>query len=194
LDQSPFEVLYGHKTRHFGIQIDKVCQEPELDNWLQERLLMVQAIKQHLLRAQQRMKIQADKNRPEVSFELGDEVFFKLQSYVHSSLARRAHQKLAFKYFGPYTVEEKIGLVAYHLKLSTNSSIYPIFHVSQLKKLVSPTTSVLPNYAALHQVPESVLDTRMVRRGDAEVPQVLIKWSNMAPELATWEDKEAVKQ
>jgi hypothetical protein len=48
---------------------------PELDQWLRERVLMSQIIKQHLLRAQVCMKTQADKKRAEVSFEVGDKVF-----------------------------------------------------------------------------------------------------------------------
>jgi hypothetical protein len=34
----------------------------------------------------------------------------------------------------------------------------------------------------------------MVRHGDTEVAQVLVKWSHMPEELATWEDTEALKQ
>jgi F0F1-type ATP synthase membrane subunit b/b' len=52
----------------------------------------------HLVRAQHRMKVQSDKKRSDVSFQVGDKVFLKLQSYIQSSLARRAHQKLAFKF------------------------------------------------------------------------------------------------
>lgn len=46
-----------------------------------------QLIKQHLGRAQVRMKRQADKRRSERVFAVGDMVFLKLQPYVQSSLA-----------------------------------------------------------------------------------------------------------
>jgi hypothetical protein len=61
LGHSPFEVLYGHHPRHFGIQSEDTCQLAQLDSWLQETKLMAEVIKQHLLRAQLRMKHQADK-------------------------------------------------------------------------------------------------------------------------------------
>jgi hypothetical protein len=47
------------------------------------------------------------------SFAVGDWVFLKLQPHVKSSLAPRANQKLAFKFFGPFQILQKIGQVAY---------------------------------------------------------------------------------
>jgi len=55
------------------------------------------------------MKRQADKGRSERVFQVGDRVYLKLQPYVQSSLAPRANQKLSFKFFGPYSVVERIG-------------------------------------------------------------------------------------
>jgi len=78
---------------------------------MSERQVMMAAVRQHLLRAQQRMKLQADKKRSERSFSVGDMVYLKLQPYVQSSLAPRAHQKLSFRYFGPYKILEAIGTV-----------------------------------------------------------------------------------
>jgi hypothetical protein len=65
---------------------------------------MTKVIRQHLNRANVRMKNQADKGRTERSFEVGDLVFLKLQPYIQSSLAPRANQKLVFKFFGPFSV------------------------------------------------------------------------------------------
>jgi hypothetical protein len=48
------------------------------------------------------MKRQANQHHSEHNFQIGDEVFVKLQPYVQSSFARRANQKLAYKFFGPY--------------------------------------------------------------------------------------------
>jgi hypothetical protein len=189
-------VLYGHKPKHFGIQDTEVCQVQELDKWMQERELMSALIKQHLVRAQLTMKQQADKKCSEVSFAIGDQVFVKLQPYVQSSLAQRAHQKLAFKFFGPYTIAEKIGDVAYRLILPPSSSIHPVFHISQLKKLVrhSQNISQLPDEIAEYQVLKEILATRIRSKGNKEVEQVLMKWSHMPSELATWEDKISLQQ
>jgi hypothetical protein len=118
------------------------------------------------------MKLQADKKRSKVSFEVGDKVFLKLEPYIQSSLAVRSNHKLAFKNFGPFTVLEKIDFVAYRLNIPDSSSVHPVFHASLVKKMVSSEHKVcpaLPNSTALYQVPEAVMQTRLVRHGDTEV-------------------------
>ena len=102
LGRSPFEVLYGFPPRHFGLCPPTATPVADLSSWLDDRALMISVIQQHLSRAQTRMKRQADKHRSERSFAVGDWVFLKVQPYVQSSLARRANQKLAFRFFGPY--------------------------------------------------------------------------------------------
>jgi hypothetical protein len=79
------------------------------------------------------MKTQADKKRYERHFNVGDPVFLKLQPYMQNSLVDRTNLKLAFRYFGPYTVIKKVNDVAYELLLPASSSIHPLFHISQLK-------------------------------------------------------------
>uniref|UniRef100_A0A0A9HE32 Tf2-1-like SH3-like domain-containing protein n=1 Tax=Arundo donax TaxID=35708 RepID=A0A0A9HE32_ARUDO len=152
---------------------------------------------QHLLRAQQRMKDQADKHRTEYSFEVGDMVYLKLQPYVQSSVATRSNTKLAFKYFGPYEVEAKVGNVAYKLKLPATSSVHPVFHVSQLKKALGTDTivnSALPPTDLSMQVPQLVLDRRLSKQADQVRPQILVQWSSLPASLATWEDEDALHQ
>jgi hypothetical protein len=139
IGHSPFEVLHGYQPRHFGIQEEYACPMQHLDSWLQDRKLMTDVIRQHLQRAQIQMKTQADKKRSDVQFAVGDKVFLKLQPYIQSSLARRANKKLAFKFFGPYEIIVKIGFAAYELALPNGSTVHPIFHVSQLKKMVNPS-------------------------------------------------------
>jgi hypothetical protein len=78
LGRSPFEALYGHSPRHMGIPSVNVSSASDLDQWLQERQVMIELVKQHLNRACVRMKLQADKGRSERQFQVGDLVFLRL--------------------------------------------------------------------------------------------------------------------
>jgi hypothetical protein len=197
LGKSPFEVLYGHSPAQAGIGSAEHCTVLDLQQILQSRQNMLQQVRMHLHRAQQRMKKQADKNRTERVFLVGDRVFLKLQPYCQSSLVERQNHKLSFRIFGPYTIVKQINPVAYELDLPVGSSIHPVFHVSQLKAVISPQTPVNPTLPNLHhgiQVPETVLATRLHRRAGKVVKQLLIKWSGWHSYLATWEEEADIKR
>jgi hypothetical protein len=188
LGTSPFQVLYGRSPRHFGITPSDSVTHSDIADWLSQRELMLRSIKHNLLRAQQRMKHQADKGRTDREFSVGDFVFVKLQPYVQTSVATRANHKLSFKYFGPFEIVQRIGKVAYKLLLPATTSIHPVFHVSQLKRCLKPTQSVssnLPPTDAHLQFPEQVLDRGTISRGCSPVDQVLVRWSGQDDSLAT---------
>jgi hypothetical protein len=199
LGRSPFEVLYGYVPRTLGIANLKLCTVPDLETWMQERELLSELVKQQLARAQQRMKSQADKNRSERSFEVGDRVYLKLQPHVQSSVALRSNQKLAFRYYGPYTVLQKVGQVAYKLDLPDSSKIYPVVHVSLLKKYIPPPHDISADLSSVctdpFQIltPDTILQQRCIRRGRALVQQVLVKWVGLPNHLATWEHVDDIK-
>jgi transposase InsO family protein len=168
IGMSPFQALYGCTPKQFGIADQTVIMSSELSSWLKERQLMSELVKQHLERAKLRMKRQVDKGRSEREFAVGDWVFLKLQPYVQSSVAVRAHQKLAFKFFGPFQVLQRVGTVAYKLQLPSSSRIHPVFHMSQLKHALGTgfTASVtLPTNQFHFSVPIKILQHRTVMKG-----------------------------
>lgn len=67
-------------------------------------------------------------------FLVNDFVYLKLRPYRKLSLAQRKNLKPNPKFFGPFKILSKIGAVVYKLKLSSNSKLHPVFHVSLLKK------------------------------------------------------------
>ncbi|XP_071918958.1 uncharacterized protein [Coffea arabica] len=131
----------------------------------QERSRISGCIKEHLAKTQQRMKHYADQHRTERSFSEGD------------------------------WVEEKVGAVAYRLKLPADAKIHHVFHVSLLKKKLGSlqcSSLKLPELDECDQCPlkpETILKRRVIMRGERPVIQFLIKWNHLGYDETSWEDK-----
>jgi hypothetical protein len=166
---------------------------------VQQHEQQLQLIKQNLTRAQNKYKQAADKNKKDFEFSVGDQVLLKLQPYTQSTIANRPFPKLAFKYFGPFSVLQRIGKVAYKLDLPADSLIHPVFHISQLKPYTpnyTPVFDVLPQLTDLEAadtVSEQILEHRMIKRGNTAIPQVKIKWRGLPDSATTWEDYYVIK-
>lgn len=85
---SPFQAVYGREPPGLLKYENGSTANADLERQLQDRDLMIIHIKEHLHRAQQRMKMQADAHGKEVQFEVGDSVFLKLRPYRQKSLAK----------------------------------------------------------------------------------------------------------
>ena len=115
-------------------------------------------------------------------------------------MANRPFPKLAYKYFGPYTVQERIGNVAYRLELPEGSLIHPVFHISQLKPFIADYTPVydtLPvttDLEAAAAKPEAILERRLVKKGNTAIPQVKVTWTGLLSSATTWEDYNVLKK
>ncbi|MCH86927.1 hypothetical protein A2U01_0007790 [Trifolium medium] len=111
----------------------------------------------------------------------------------------RINVKLAAKYYGPYPVVERIGAVAYKVKLPEGSRVHPVFHTSLLKKAVGTYNEEehLPDHLEGDKgsvcEPVNVLARRTVLVQGEEVCQVLIQWKGQPAEAATWEDTVLMK-
>lgn len=158
----------------------------------------MQILKENLQSAMNRMKYYADIHRSEREFDIGDWVYLRMQPFRNAPEGLRKQTKLSVKYFGPYQVTEKIGAVAYKLKLPNGSHLHPVFHVSQLKKKIKNKYSSQEQLPEINEdgeavvIPVAVLARRMVKR-NRSIDQYLIQWSNGMPETATWEDVEFIK-
>jgi ribosomal protein L21E len=200
LQCSPFKALYVVEPPLGIIPTLKHSDHQDVFDILKERQLFNEMLREQLQKAQSRMKLYADAKRPVRAFQVGDKVLLKLQPYTQVSVVSRPYPKLTFKYFGPYTVLEKIGSVAYKIQLPAQSKIHNVFHVSQLKDFTpdySPVFSKLPLIPSLdiaEVTPEQVLEHRLVKKGNVAVTQVLVKWSHFLESSATWEDFSVLRQ
>lgn len=112
-------------------------------DWATEREEILHQLKGQLLQARARMKKYAGMHRQERSFVIGDLVYLKLQPYRQQTMVLCKKLKLSKRYYGPYKIIQRVGKVAYKLELPATSKIHPVFHVSQLKKVIKREDMVL---------------------------------------------------
>ena len=146
---SPFKALYGYEPNIGAVPSLPPTTTASVADIIEHRELHLQSLKEHLARAQNRMKLVADSKRQDYQFSVGDKVLLKLQPYTQSTIANRPYPKLAYKYFGPYTMLERVGSVAYRLQLPEGSLIHPVFHISQLKPYTEDYTPVFDTLPVL---------------------------------------------
>ena len=149
-------------------------------------------LKFHLKRSQDRMQNQANKHRTDRHFDVGTWVYLKLQPHRQVTVRQGQQHKLSSKFYGPFLIEERIGEVAYRLKLPPQSQIHPVFHISQLKKCHGNghQMGVLPHLredGLLDYKPQAILERRLGKLNNRPVMYVLIQWTNRPVEEATWE-------
>ncbi|GJP33550.1 hypothetical protein CLOM_g18077 [Closterium sp. NIES-68] len=116
--------------------------------------------------SQQRQKSYADMKRREVSFEVGDKV---LLSTKNIRLKIPGARKLFPQWIGPFEVIQRVGVVAYKLKLPETLQIHNVFHVSLLNKYIAegkylPPPTIVLGEELFYEV-ERVLMHRDRQRG-----------------------------
>jgi hypothetical protein len=197
---TPFEAVYGQKPLSVLSYLPGTSKVQAVDQTLTVREDILRTLKENLVMAQNRMKQQADQGRSERQFVEGDHVFLRLQPYKQTSLKAEQCQKLAPKFYGPYTVLKRVGQVAYQLALPSQSKLHPVFHVSCLKKVIGTRCQLQTNLPELAEEgfiwlqPEAVLDQRERRLRQRTIKEVLVQWKDMTPVDATWEPATILQQ
>jgi hypothetical protein len=191
---TPFKALYGRDPPTLTRYEPQASDLPALQEELMERDRILQQLKNNLDKAQQYMKKQEDKHRMDMTFQVGELVLVKLLPYRQQSVALRKNKNLGVRYFGPFEVKARVGVVAYKLKLPDHAKIHPVFHVSQLKQFKGPATDqYMPLPLTMTDTgpiitPIKVLQARTIVKGNHTVHQVLVQWDQHEISEATWED------
>ena len=110
--------------------------------------------------------------------------------------------KLAPRYIGPCPIIQRIGKLAYKLKLPEEiAGVHPVFHVSQLHKCLRvPAKIVLTEAVDLQETleyveyPVKILDRAVKETRRTTIPYCKILWSNHTEREATWEKEADLKE
>ncbi|GKD35687.1 putative reverse transcriptase domain-containing protein [Tanacetum coccineum] len=141
---TPFEALYGRECRSPILWAEVGEGQligPEL---VQETTERISQIKDRLKAARDRQKSYADKRRKPLEFSVGDYVLLKVSPW--KGVVRFGKKgKLAPRFIRPFKTTERIGLVAYRLRLPEElNGFHDTFHVSNLKKCLADPTLEVP--------------------------------------------------
>ncbi|KAA0046073.1 Transposon Ty3-G Gag-Pol polyprotein [Cucumis melo var. makuwa] len=197
IGMTPFQVVYGRQPPTIVSYGSSPSKNSTVEEMLQERDIILVSLREHLRLAQEQMRLYADRKRRDVEFAVGEYVLLRIRPHRQITVRSRRNEKLAPRFFGPYEIIEKIGPVAYRLQLPENSRIHPVFHVSQLRKLVGQHENIQPTIQFVNEnytwksEPEEVIE---YRRTGAEQWEVLVCWKGLPKYEASWESYEEMKE
>ncbi|GMI63915.1 hypothetical protein HRI_000060800 [Hibiscus trionum] len=193
---SPYEALYGRKC------ITPLCWTEagqkllSLPDMLKGTIEKVKLICERMRAASDRDKSYADLKHKEIEFAVRDRVFLKVSPWKKLMRFGR-ERKLIMRFIGPYEVVERVGYVAYRLRLPPKlEKIHDVFHVSMLWRYrLDPSHGMLVDEIQLSldlsydEEPVRILDSscKVLRGKTIELVKVL--WRHRGVEEATWESK-----
>ncbi|GJV16415.1 reverse transcriptase domain-containing protein [Tanacetum coccineum] len=197
---APFEALYGRKCRSpvLWAEIGEGrLIGPEL---VQETTDKVVVIKEKLQAVRNRQKSYADSGRKMVEFNVGDRVLLKVSPW--KGVMRFGKKgKLSPRYVGPFEVLERIGPVAYRLRLPDELvGVHDTFHVSNLKKClvkeglhVSLDEIKVDKTLRFVEEPVEIMDREIKRVKRSRIPIVKVRWDSKRGPEYTWEREDHMK-
>ncbi|GJR62611.1 putative reverse transcriptase domain-containing protein [Tanacetum coccineum] len=197
---APFEELYGRKCRSPVLWAEigeSSLIGPEL---VQETTDKVVLIKEKLKAARGRQKSYADNRRKPLEFKVGDRVLLKVSPWK-GVIRFGTKGKLAPRYVGPFEILERIGHVAYRLRLPEElSSVHDTFHVSNLKKCLADANLHVPLDEikidkTFHFVeePVEIMDRELRSLKRSSISLVKVCWNSKRGPEFTWEREDHMK-
>nr|GEU43250.1 putative reverse transcriptase domain-containing protein [Tanacetum cinerariifolium] len=141
-------------------------------------------IKEKLKAARDHQKSYADKRRKLLEFKVGDRVLLRVSPWkgvVHFG----KKGKLAPRYVGPFEILERIGLVAYRLRLPKElNSVHDTFHVLNLKKFLADANLHVPlveikvdKTLRFVEKPVEIMDQEIKKLKRRRIALVKVRWN-----------------
>lgn len=96
---SPFHALYGHEPNMGVVPHTSTTTPREVGEVFQNIQQQALILKLNLAKAQNRMKMLADRNKSDRQYQVGEKVLLKLRPYAPSSVVNRPYPKLSFNFF-----------------------------------------------------------------------------------------------
>ncbi|GKD25120.1 hypothetical protein Tco_1231334 [Tanacetum coccineum] len=197
---APFEALYGRKCRSPVLWAE--IGESSLTGFelVLETADKVVLIKEKLKAARYRQKSYVDYRCKPLEFEVGDRVLLGVTPWKGVfRLGKKG--KLVPRYVGPFDILERIGLVAYRLRLPEElNSVHDTFHVSNLKKCLADANLHVPlNEIKVNKTlcfveePVEIMDREIKKLKRWKIAPVKVRWNSKRGPEFTWEHEEQMR-
>ncbi|ETN00919.1 hypothetical protein PPTG_24175 [Phytophthora nicotianae INRA-310] len=150
-----------------------------------------------LEQAQQRMKFYYDRNRPTISFQVGDEVLLDTSNLALHHVGNDGKRSLAPKYIGPYPVVKITTPDAYQIGLPPGLKLHDEFHVSRLRRYTPDDSATRDNRVPVLITRDGSLGLQVKQilkhRVRRSVDEYYIRWYGSANK-DSWEPAESLVQ
>jgi len=129
----PFQVNYRREPR-MGFDIRKKGKNEKAEEFVKEMKKRHEKARAALVKSQEEMKRQADRNRKEAEkYKVDDKVLISTKDFL-MELRKRVTKKLTEKYIGPYVVKKIVSENAVELELPASLRIHPVVNVRRIVK------------------------------------------------------------
>ena len=186
---SLFQVNYRRKPR-MGFDIRKKGKNEKAKEFAREMKERHKEARAALVRSQEKMKRQADRNRKETEeYKVGDRVLISTKDFS-MELIKRTIKKLMEKFIGPYVVKKIVSENVVELELPASLWIYLVVNVRRIVKYreqVEEQKKILPPLVKIASEKEYEVEEILDRQKRRRKMKYLVKWKGYMVEKNMWE-------
>ncbi|GJU94785.1 hypothetical protein Tco_1319541 [Tanacetum coccineum] len=195
-----FEALYGRKCRSHVLWAE--IGETSLTGLelVQETTGKVVLVKENPKAARDHQKSDVDYRRKPLEFKVRDRVLLKVTPWK-SVVYFGKKGKLVPRYVGPFEILERIGLVAYRLRLPEEvNSMHDTFHVLNLKKCLADANLHVPldeikvdKTLCFVEEPVEIMDREIKKLKRRKITLVKVGGNSKRGPEFTWEHEDEMR-
>ncbi|GJR52297.1 hypothetical protein Tco_1402818 [Tanacetum coccineum] len=157
--------------------------------------------KERLKAARDRQKSYANNRRKQLEFSVGDKVLLKVSPWKGVVRFGKG-SKLSLRYIGPFEIVERVGPVAYRLRLPQELvGIHDTFYVSNLKKCLADVSLHVPleeikidGKLRFVEEPIEIMDREVKKLKKSRISIVKVCWNSRRGIKFTWKREDEMKR
>ncbi|GJT24262.1 putative reverse transcriptase domain-containing protein [Tanacetum coccineum] len=166
----------------------------------QETIDKVVLVKEKPKAARNRQKSDVDYRCKPLEFKVGDRVLLKVSPWK-GVMHFGKNGKLVPRYVGPFEILERIGLIAYRLRLPKElRSVHDTFHVLNLKKCLADANLHVPldeikvdKTLCFVEDPVEIIDREIKKLTCRKIALVKVRWNSKRDPEFTWEHEDQMR-